>query len=75
MKEMKGEVFGGNDWFGCRNMLVIGDLLQLKPVNGSPIRISHNAMVQTLMCSLHLFSSIVIELFTHIKAALQDLTL
>ena len=31
------ELFGGNDWFGSRNMLFVGDLLQLQPVNGSPV--------------------------------------
>ena len=27
------ELFGGNDWFGSQNMLFVGDLLQLQPVN------------------------------------------
>ena len=31
------ELFGGNDWFGSRNMVFVGDLLQLQPVNGSPV--------------------------------------
>ena len=31
------ELFGGHDWFGERNVLFIGDLLQLQPVNGSPV--------------------------------------
>ena len=30
------ELFGGDEWFGCRNMFV-GDLLQLQPVNGNPV--------------------------------------
>ena len=28
------ERFGGDEWFGCRNMMFVGDLLQLQPVNG-----------------------------------------
>ena len=31
------ELFGGHDWFGSKNMLFVGDLLQLQPVNGDPI--------------------------------------
>jgi len=31
------ELFGGDDWFGGINVLFVGDLLQLQPVNGSPI--------------------------------------
>ena len=31
------ELFGGNDWFGSKNMLLMGDLLQLQPVNGSAV--------------------------------------
>ena len=29
------ELFGGNDWFGSKIMLFMGDLLQLQPLNGS----------------------------------------
>ena len=31
------ELFGASDWFGGRNVLFVGDLLQLQPVNGSPV--------------------------------------
>ena len=32
------ELFGGSgDWFGSINMLFVGDILQLPPVNGSPV--------------------------------------
>ena len=31
------ELFGGHDCFGGRNMLFVGDLLQLQPVNGCPV--------------------------------------
>ena len=30
------ELFGGEDWFGDVNILFVGDLLQLQPVNGKP---------------------------------------
>ena len=31
------ERFSNNKWFGSRNMLFVGDLLQLPPVAGSPV--------------------------------------
>ena len=31
------ELFSENEWFGSRNMLFVGDLLQLPPVAGSPV--------------------------------------
>ena len=31
------EVFGGDTWFGSVNVLFVGDLLQLPPVNGRPV--------------------------------------
>ena len=31
------EVFGSGDWFGSINMLFVGDLLQLPPVNGAQV--------------------------------------
>ena len=31
------ELFGGEDWFGGINLLFVGDLLQLQPVNGNPV--------------------------------------
>ena len=31
------ELFGSQDWFGSKNMLFVGDLLQLQPVNGHPV--------------------------------------
>ena len=30
------ELFGGDDWFGSRNMMFVGDI-QLQPVNGNPV--------------------------------------
>ena len=31
------EIFGGEEWFGSTNMLFVGDILQLPPVNGQPV--------------------------------------
>ena len=31
------EVFGSNEWFSSMNVLFVGDLLQLPPVNGAPV--------------------------------------
>ena len=31
------ELFGTNEWFGSKNMLFVGDLHQLPPVNGNPV--------------------------------------
>ena len=46
------ELFGGDDWFGGRNVLFVGDLLQLQPVNGNPVfdKVSRSAVVNKLGC-------------------------
>ena len=31
------EIFGEDHWFGGKNVLFVGDLLQLQPVNGNPV--------------------------------------
>ena len=31
------EIFATGDWFGSKNVLFVGDLLQLQPVNGCPV--------------------------------------
>ena len=31
------ELFGGGEWFGSRNVLFVGNLLQLQPVSGNPV--------------------------------------
>ena len=31
------EIFGGEEWFGGKTMLFVGDILQLPPVNGVPV--------------------------------------
>ena len=47
------ELFGGDEWFGSRNMLFVGDLLQLQPVSGSPVfeRIASKAILFQLGCA------------------------
>ena len=48
------ELFGGNEWFGARNMLFVGDILQLQPVNGTPVfeKITQKSVLQTRMRSI-----------------------
>ena len=31
------ELFGDEDWFGCRNVMFVGDILQLQPVSRNPV--------------------------------------
>uniref|UniRef100_A0A1X7T7Y2 ATP-dependent DNA helicase n=1 Tax=Amphimedon queenslandica TaxID=400682 RepID=A0A1X7T7Y2_AMPQE len=31
------DIFGTDEWFGSKNILFVGDLLQLPPVNGRPV--------------------------------------
>ena len=47
------ELFGGDDWFGSKNMLFMGDLLQLQPMNGSAVfeRITHKSLQFRLGCA------------------------
>ena len=47
------ELFGGDDWFGSRNMMFVGDLLQLQPVNGNPVfqNIAQKALLHKLGCT------------------------
>ena len=47
------ELYGGHDWFGGRNVLFVGDLLQLQPVNGSPVfdKISKKSLCLKLSCA------------------------
>ena len=47
------ELYGGHDWFGGRNVLFVGDLLQLLPVNGSPVfeKISKKSLCLKLGCA------------------------
>ena len=48
------ELFGGNEWFGAGNMLFVGDILQLQPVNGTPIfeKLPKISVLQTRMCGV-----------------------
>ena len=47
------ELFGEGEWFGSRNMLFVGDLLQLQPVSGSPVfeKVSTKSLVYQLGCA------------------------
>ena len=47
------ELFGGNDWFGSKNVLFVDDLLQLQPVNGSAVfeRITRKSLQFKLGCA------------------------
>ena len=31
------DIFGTDEWFGSKNILFVGDFLQLPPVNGRPV--------------------------------------
>ena len=46
------ELFGGDE-FGSRNMMFVGDLLQLQPVNGNPVfqNIVQKALLHKLGCT------------------------
>ena len=47
------ELFGSDQWFGGRNMLLFGDVLQLQPVNGNPVfeRIAQKSLTLRLGCA------------------------
>ena len=47
------ELFSKNEWFGSRNMLFVGDLLQLPPVAGSPVfeKVSTKSLLNQLGCA------------------------
>ena len=48
------EVFGGDTWFGSVNVLIVGDLLQLPPVNGRPVfeKVVRKAILANLGCMM-----------------------
>ena len=43
----------GGEWFGSRNVLFVGDLLQLQPVSGNPVfeRIATKSLLFKLGCA------------------------
>ena len=46
------ELFGGEDGFGCRNVMFVGDILQLQPVSGNPVfeKNTEKAILNKLGC-------------------------
>ena len=48
------EVFGGDEWFGSLNVIFVGDLLQLPPVNGASVfeKMVNKAILSKLGCML-----------------------
>ena len=47
------ELFGSSEWFGSRNILFVGDLLQLPPVHGNPAfeKVSTKSILSQLGCA------------------------
>ena len=47
------ELFGSDEWFGGKNILFVGDILQLQPVNGNPVfeTISQKSLTLRLGCA------------------------
>ena len=47
------ELFGSSEWFGSRNMLFLGDLLQLPPVHGNPgfEKVATKSILSQLWCA------------------------
>ena len=50
------ELFGEGEWFGSRNMMFVGNLLQLPHVSGSPVfqKISAKTLLFQLECATSL---------------------
>ena len=47
------ELFGTDNWFGGKNILFVGDILQLPPVNANPVfeNINRKALISKLGCA------------------------
>ena len=48
------EIFAEQDWFGSKNVLFVGDLLQFQLVNGQPVfeKVSSKAVALKLGCGI-----------------------
>jgi len=46
------ELFGNTNWFGSKNVLFVGDIMQLPPVNGSPVytKVQNKVIASRLGC-------------------------
>ena len=49
------ELFGGNEWFESKDVLFVGDLLQLPPVSGKPVfdKITTKSLLFKLGCATY----------------------
>ena len=43
------DIYESDDWFGGKNVLFVGDILQLPPVNGNPVfeKVPDNIKIQS----------------------------
>ena len=46
------EMFNSNHWFSSKNMLFVGDILQLQPVDGNPVfeKVANKSLAQKIVC-------------------------
>ena len=46
------ELFGDTGWFGSKNIIFVGDIMQLLPANGSPVytKVQNKVIASRLGC-------------------------